>query len=610
MNVDQRTKGDLMTRVRMAWGLLGPRDRRIARLLLPAFAFSAVLQAAGVASILPFLSLVSNPAQIHQNGLLARAFTLLGSPNTNAFLVMVGASSLVVLIVTNGAAALSDWVLLRYVWRLNHVLSERMLERYLRRPFVFFLNHNTSGLLNALLVEVRQAVNGFVLPILTLVVKTVVAIFILALLVVANPLLAVSSGALIGGAYAVIFGIIRARLKRLGDLRQRAAEDRYKSASEALGGATEIKLLAREPVFIGRFRSATQRLSRHSASQQILSQLPRYGLETVAYGGMLFIVTFMLLRGADVAGLLPALGLYALGTYRLLPAMQAVFTSLSSVRFSGPALDVLYWNLNDDQWDAPPAPAPAGSVTFRQAVVMDNIYFSYPGTQNPVLKGVHLTVPAGARVGLVGSTGSGKSTAAAVLMGMLMPDAGSIAVDGVQLRESNVAAWHSLLGYVPQHIFLTDDTVVNNIAFGVPEDSIDLAAVEKAARMANIHAFVINHMPDGYATRVGERGVRLSGGQRQRLGIARALYHDPEVLILDEATSALDNVTEELVLEAIREIGRSKTIIQIAHRLSTIRDADKIYLLEDGSVEASGPYDDLVASSPKFRALALQSQRY
>lgn len=588
------------------WSLLERRERRIALILIPTFVVSALLQAAGVASVLPFLSLVSDPSHIQQNHILARAYDLVGANSPHAFLILVGVASLIVLIGTNAVAAATDWIVFRFSWRLNHLLSEQMLERYLARPFAFFLDHNSSQLLNSVLYEVTQAVNGVVLPTLQLMVRGVVVVFILALLVAANPLLAAGSVALIGGAYAIIFAFIRERLRRGGQLRQQASEDRYKAAIEALAGAQEIKLLAREPLFVTRFRSGARRFARQQANLQVMSQLPRYALETVAYGGMLFIVVFQLFRGADVGGLLPILGLYALGTYRLLPATQVVFNSATSIRYSMPALDVLYKNLKELPEVQRTPVRDAKPLPFDREVVAEGVDYSYPGTRTLVLRDIHVAIPANARVGLVGATGSGKTTAAAALMGLLQPVRGRVRVDDVELNERLAPRWHRRLGYVPQHIFLTDDSIKHNIAFGVPDGEIDTGAVERAAVLAHIHDFILEQLPSGYETAVGERGVRLSGGQRQRLGIARAMYNDPDVLILDEATSALDNVTEELVIKAIEEIGRSKTIVQIAHRLSTVRNADLIYLFDKGRVIASGTYDELMAKSDEFRSLALQ----
>jgi ABC-type multidrug transport system fused ATPase/permease subunit len=276
------------------------------------------------------------------------------------------------------------------------------------------------------------------------------------------------------------------------------------------------------------------------------------------------------------------------------------------MRFAGPALDALHTDLTTTS--APPAAAPAPApLRLRDRLVLRDVRYSYPGAERPALAGLDLAIGANTTVGLVGSTGAGKTTAVDVVLGLLEPDGGALEVDGVTIDAANRRAWQRALGYVPQQIFLTDDSVAANIALGVPPAEIDTAAVERAARIAELHDFVTGELPQGYATAIGERGVRLSGGQRQRIGIARALYHDPDVLILDEATSALDNRTERAVMDAVHNLGRAKTIVMIAHRLSTVRDCDTIFVLEQGRCVAAGHYDELLDRSRSFRELAQAS---
>jgi ABC-type multidrug transport system fused ATPase/permease subunit len=246
----------------------------------------------------------------------------------------------------------------------------------------------------------------------------------------------------------------------------------------------------------------------------------------------------------------------------------------------------------------------APALRLTEQIELEDVHYAYPRAERPAARGVTLTIPARSTVGLVGGTGAGKTTTVDIMLGLLVPDRGTLSVDGIPITADNLRAWQRSIGYVPQQIFLSDDTVAANIAFGLKAEDIDQAAVERAARVAELHDFVLRELPDGYATKVGERGVRLSGGQRQRIGIARALYHDPDVLILDEATSALDNLTERAVMDAVHNLGRAKTIVMIAHRLSTVRECDTIFMLEGGRVVAEGSYDDLIETNRQFRALA------
>jgi ATP-binding cassette, subfamily B, bacterial PglK len=336
----------------------------------------------------------------------------------------------------------------------------------------------------------------------------------------------------------------------------------------------------------------------------VISELPGYALETVAFGGILVIVLYILGTQDDIGQAVAVMSLYALAGYRLMPALQQVFAGFAKARFFTAALDHLHSELVEEIRPAPLVPVSDDeTLKFERDISLDRVSFSYPESDEVTVLDVSLRIDKNSTVGMAGSTGSGKTTLVDLLLGLHEPQQGSLQVDGVRLDHTNMSAWRKRLGYVPQHIYLLDDTLVRNIAFGVRDEDIDLAAVGRAARIAHLHDFV-NSLPDGYATIVGERGVRLSGGQRQRIGIAPALYHDPDVLVLDEATSALDGITEDAVIQAIRELSRQKTIILVAHRLVTLRDCDAIYLFDRGTLVASGTHGELMEKNVEFRAMA------
>jgi ABC-type multidrug transport system fused ATPase/permease subunit len=308
-------------------------------------------------------------------------------------------------------------------------------------------------------------------------------------------------------------------------------------------------------------------------------------------------------QGGGFENTLPIVALYAFVGYRLMPALQQIYGAVTYLRFAGPAINILHADLISlhkiDSQEANVKP-----MIFNQAITLTNIVYSYPNAPQSTLKGINLSIPARSTIAFVGTTGSGKTTSVDVILGLLEPQEGSLKVDGQVISDANRRQWQSTIGYVPQQIYLSDDTVVANIAFGVSLKDVDLKAVERAAMVANLHDFVTNTLPQGYSTKVGERGVRLSGGQRQRIGIARALYHNPQVLILDEATSALDGLTEQAVMDAVNNLGHEMTIILIAHRLSTVRQCDQIFVLESGKVGAAGTYEELISSSQHFAAMA------
>jgi ABC-type multidrug transport system fused ATPase/permease subunit len=295
---------------------------------------------------------------------------------------------------------------------------------------------------------------------------------------------------------------------------------------------------------------------------------------------------------------LPVISLYVFAGYRLMPGLHSIYASLVSFIFIGPSLDKLYldmknlkpFNLNQDQ----------GVLSLNKNIILKNIYYKYPNTSRTLLKDINLTIPAKSTVGLIGTTGSGKTTMVDLILGLLEPQKGALEIDGQIITQQNVKSWQRSIGYVPQHIYLSDDTVSANIAFGIKPEDISQKAVEKVAKIANLHEFVVDELPKQYQTTIGERGVRLSGGQRQRIGIARALYHNPQVLILDEATSALDNHTEQAVMDAVDNLSKEVTIILIAHRLNTVKRCDKIYLLEKGEIKSQGKFEELIKVDENF----------
>lgn len=584
--------------------LMTPGQRRRLMLLVPAVTANALVQVIGIASIMPFLALVSNPDSVAENAVLRWAYETLGFSSTGPFLVFVGVAVLALMIGSNGFAAWTHLKLMHFSWDMNHLLSVRMLKEYLYKPYVYYLNQNTSGLAKNILGEVKQAVSGYLVSAMSLVAQAISALFILVLLVLVNPVLAIVTFVFLGGSYFLVFGLMRRRLSDAGRRRSAADKERYKAANEALSGVKEIKLLGKEEPFLRRFVRPSRHYGQAMAKQQVYALLPRYAFETLAFGGMLLIVLYLLVREQSMAGLLPTLGVYAFATYRLLPALQSIFGSVSSMRFSMTSVDILHADLEVN----PPARGvdreEVVPLPFRSRLELQGVTFAYPDAPRPVFTDFDLVVEARTSVALVGATGSGKTTAVDLLLGLLTPQGGRLVVDGVPVTDANLQSWQKNLGYVPQHIFLADDTVAANIAFGVPAKKIDHKAVESAARKANIHDFIVGQLPKGYATEIGERGIRLSGGQRQRLGIARALYDDPDVLVLDEATSALDNVTEDSVFHAVNEIGKTKTVVMIAHRISTVQGCDMIHLLADGKVIAKGTFDELIESSPEFRTLA------
>jgi ABC-type multidrug transport system fused ATPase/permease subunit len=586
--------------------LLTPPERKRAGVLMGMILVMAFLDMLGVASILPFMAVLANPELVQTNAVLNNAFTIsrhIGIHTPEQFLFALGVLVFVLLVASLAFKALITYAQSRFVLMREYSIGKRLVEGYLHQPYSWFLNRHSADLGKTILSEVGTVIHNGMHPLMTLMAQSTVVLALLILIMIVDPLLAVSVGVVLGVAYAGIFAVMSGRLKRLGQARITANQERFTAVSEAFGAAKEVKVGGLEQAYIQRFAKPAETFAKGQATAQIIAQLPRFAIEAIAFGGMMLVILYLMAKSGSFATALPIIALYAFAGYRLMPALQQIYGAFTQLRFAGPALDALHQDISSltaiDAQQGPLSPLP-----LTQAIKLNQVSYRYPNGPQPALKGIDLTIPAHITVGFVGATGSGKTTTVDVILGLLEPQEGNLSVDGQPITAANRRQWQRAIGYVPQHICLADDSVAANIAFGVNAKDIDQTAVERAAKIANLHEFVVNDLPQGYAATVGERGVRLSGGQRQRIGIARALYHNPQVLILDEATSALDNLTEQAVMEAVNNLGRDITIILIAHRLSTVRQCDQIYLLEQGEVKASGTYDELTAGNQQFAAMA------
>jgi ABC-type multidrug transport system fused ATPase/permease subunit len=584
--------------------LLTSHERKRAGLLLGMILVMALLDMLGVASIMPFMAVLANPELVETNAILKAAYAAsshLGVDTPQQFLFALGMLVFVLLVGSLAFKAFTTYAQLRFTRMREYSIGKRMVEGYLHQPYSWFLNRHSADLGKTILSEVGTVIGGGVMPVMNLVTQGAVAIALLTLLIVIDPKLALIVGLTLAAAYGLIFKTTSGLLARMGTERVKANQERFTAVSEAFGAAKEVKVGGLEHAYIQRFADPAQTYARHLASALAIGQLPRFALEAIAFGGMLLVMLYLMAQSGSFASALPIIALYAFAGYRLMPALQQIYGALTQLRFTGPALDALHKDLMSLQPAGPNTQQPAMPLT--QAITLNNIVYRYPNAVTPALKGISLSIPAKSTVGLVGATGSGKTTTVDLILGLLDAQEGTLAIDGEPITEHNKRSWQRAIGYVPQQIYLSDDTVASNIAFGIAPEKIDQAAIEKAAKIANLHEFVTNELPQGYGTTVGERGVRLSGGQRQRIGIARALYHNPQVLILDEATSALDNLTEQAVMEAVYNLGHEITIILIAHRLSTVKNCDQIVLLEQGAMKAKGCYDELVHGNAQFRTM-------
>ncbi len=569
----------------------------------------AAMESLGVASILPFLAVVGNPELVETQPALRSVYEWLGFQSVSTFLIALGLAAAGMILFTAAFRLMTQYVTNRYVALRRHSIGERLLETYLRQPYVFFLDQHSSEMAKNVLSEVDQLVGGVYSPGMKLVANAFVLLAMVTLLLVVDPVLAVTMAAILGFLYALAYLGVRGILERVGRDRFFANRERYKATSETFAGIKDIKLLGRESAFLAMFHGPSLRQARHQATVATLGAVPKSVIQALAFAGMIALTLVLLAREGGASGpalgqVLPIIGLYAFAGMRMMPAAQHIYSSATHLRFCTETVNLIYADLFEHEALPPLKKRAPDRLAPKREIVLEGLSFSYPNCDEPALKDINMSIPVGSTVGVVGGTGSGKTTLVDVILGLLRPQAGFIRVDDEPVTEENLRHWQQTLGYVRQDIFLADATVAENIALGLPSGEIDHDRVARCAHLAQIHDFIMTELPHHFATLVGERGVRLSGGQRQRIGIARALYHDPSVLVFDEATSALDTATEAAVMEAIEALSRDKTIILIAHRLSTVRACDRIVMLEKGRVAAVGTFDSLLQENAVFRELA------
>ena len=590
---------------RKMFSLFDARERRRFWLLTALMVVVALVEVAGISSVLMLLNVLANPETIGESRVLSAFQSVLGYDSLFPFQIALAVVVTAVVVIGLVIKAVGSYAQIRFSAMRGYTISTRLLGGYLHQPYAWFLQRNSSDIGKNVLNETNSLVNRIIEPALRLIANTCLVVAVVGFLILVDPVVTLLSAGLLGGSYALIYMRLRERLRRVGEDLMLAFGERFRVAQEATGGIKDVKLLGLEDSYIGIYEIAARRSARAGARIGVMSELPRFALEAITFGTLLTVILVLLLRSdGNIADIVPTLGIFAFSVMRLLPALQQIYYGLATMRGAKTVLDTITHDYTEAGLVPRPGPVTQAPLRLERGLELSGVSFVYTGAGRPTVTGLDLTIPARTTVGIVGGTGAGKTTVIDLILGLLSPDSGEIRVDGTPVTLENRRGWQQSLGYVPQTIFLTDDTIAANIAFGVPKDRIDMAAVERAARTAALHDFVLSDLPQGYATVVGERGIRLSGGQRQRIGIARALYRDPSLLIMDEATSALDNLTERVVMEAVQNIRDDKTIILIAHRLTTVRDCDTIFLMEHGKLVAQGTYDELVAGNETFRRKA------
>ena len=562
------------------WEILTPLDKRKLGTVSILVIGMTIIESIGVVSIMPFLAVLANPESAQQNFLLNRMYIWFQAENTNQFIVYLGLASLLIVVFSAGLKIITQYSLNRFSSLQRHYFSSRLLEVYLNQNYSFFIQRNSADLTKILLNDVDQVVWGVIKPVLAILAYGLIIVAMIVLLIFYDPMMALTTAGVIVTFYALMFYIVKNFMKRISKEFSKANQERYQSCQEVFGGIKDVMINHAHDYYYERFDRNSRIYARHYASQESLGQIPLHIIETIGYGCLILLAIFLVLQDYSVGTILPVIGLYGVAAYRMLPAAQNIYRAITTYKFSEHILNGVIQEFELDSKDQKQR-TNIETIEFSHSLELVDVSFSYPNQlEKKILQNVDIKITKNTSLGITGKSGSGKSTLMDIMLGLLQPTSGVLRIDGKVIEEVNIQSWQSLIGYVPQFIYLADMTVAENIAFGVAKDKIDFELLEKSARLAQIHDFFTQNLKDGYNTMIGECGVLLSGGQRQRLGIARALYRQPQVIFMDEATSALDIETEKAVNEAIQSLNGKMTMVIIAHRESAIRKCNQIFVLE------------------------------
>lgn len=594
------------------FSLLSDKEKKTGLVVCCLNIFLSLLEVFSVASVMPFLAVLGNPDLINSSPIISSIYQVshsLGVESVDDFFIFVGVLSFLVILLSASYKVCVLFILNRYTEMRRHSISCRLLEVYLRQPYVYFLDRHSGDLSKTVLSEVDHLVAGILRPTFAMIANSFTLLAIITFLIVVNPWVALVTGGILCLLYSIYFVAIKSKIGELGETLVDSNKLRFIKTSEVFSSIKMIKFMRCEKSFLEGFRNFSQKFSSSVATHVSLSTAPKYIIETLAFGGVIvilvcLIISFGGIESNSLGHILPVVGVYVFAAYRMQPSLQLIFNGVTSIQHGRATVDNLHKDLTVSQDNLGFVDYNPDELVFEKGLYIKNVSYTYPGASIASLSFVDFEIARGECIGIVGSTGAGKTTLLDIILGLLEPEQGFLQVGDTRINSVNKGSWQRFLGYVPQEIVLTDSTIAENIAIGVPRELIDTDRVIKVAQEAQIHEHIINNLPLGYKTKVGERGVRFSGGQRQRIGIARALYNNPSVLIFDEATSALDNETERHVMDAINLLSSEMTLIIVAHRLSTVKDCDKIIFLDGGKIHSSGTYEELIHSNIRFRSMA------
>ncbi|RST72557.1 ABC transporter ATP-binding protein [Siminovitchia acidinfaciens] len=566
--------------------LLNKREKKYFLLLFFMMVISALFETLGIGLIVPLVGIVTNPDIIKEQVILAYIYESFKFQSTTAFMIFSVILLLTIFIIKNLYILLYLYTQNKVILNQQVKLSRRLFEEYLKKPYTFHLQRNTADLLRNVNLEVPRALQGIMLSFFQLLTELLVVICILALLLAAAPVATITASILLGGSVFLFFKFFRKKMNELGKEHQTVNGQMIKWLNQGLGASKEVKVSGKENYFVNAYTKQSQINADNILYRMMLDQTPRLFIETLLVSIVLITMLIIIFQGNTTTQIVSTMALFAMAAFRLMPSINRIMALITTIRYSQPALSVVYDDLftNKEEYYNSDVTVSISSnsakKTFTNSIKLSGVSFRYPNQKEYSINDISLKIPIGKSVAFIGESGAGKTTLVDIILGLFPPEKGSVLVDGENLHALK-SLWQQKIGYIPQSIFLSDDTIRANVAFGIDSELIDEEAVWRALEQAQLKEF-IKALPGKLETNVGERGVRLSGGQRQRIGIARALYHNPEIIFMDEATSALDNETEKEIMKAIDGLKGEKTLIIIAHRLSTIENCDIVFKINNG----------------------------
>ncbi|MCP3030058.1 ABC transporter ATP-binding protein/permease [Halobacillus sp. A1] len=568
--------------------LFDKKEKRKFLILFAMMIVAAIFETVGIGLIVPFVTIATNPEQIHEHAVFSYVSELFNLQTYNSFIILAVGVLLFVFVIKNLYLLLFQYAQFRIILNQQVSLSRQLFQEYLKKPYTFHLKRNTADLLRNVNSEVPKVFQGIILAGFQLFTELLVITCILILLLLTSPIATLTAFTLLGGSVFIFFKLFRKKISSLGKEQQKVDGTMIKWVNQGLGANKVVKVSGKENFFIKAYTGQSQIKANNSRYMKLLEQVPRLFIETLLVSVVLITMVIIVIQGENTTELISTMALFAMAAFRLMPSITRVVAMITTIRYSQPALSVIYEDLFSDKdehsisLDTQSIAINKKEKAFKESIQLNNVSYRYPGQDILSIKDVTLNIPIGKSVAFVGESGAGKTTLVDIILGLLKPEQGQVMIDGKKLTDQK-RLWQQRIGYIPQSIYLSDDTIRRNIAFGVEEESIDDKEVWRALEQAHLKQFV-KTLPEQLNTQVGENGVRLSGGQRQRIGIARALYHNPEILFLDEATSALDNGTEKEIMKAIDSLKGDMTLIIIAHRLSTIKNCDIVFEFNNGKL--------------------------